>query len=283
MFSPMSHTRVHATCGFSFVELLVTLFIVGIMLMAMAGFFSMNVAMRHNMGMVTEAQQGLRALLEIITQELRQAGACLPTTGLFVALDGADGGDQDSLTLRIGQVDQDTLVCVQGGATAAVAQGTVTFPVSAGQGSLFDDTTLVYVTDGANGEFHPLAAATDTTLTLAEGVERNYPAGSGIYGVEERIYAIDTSGARPMMTVAVDGGAAWPLVEGVERFNVQYLLGPCEPDCADVVDLPADTTEWRLVREVFIETEVIAPHAQRDGQYASESGQITVKPRNLID
>ena len=53
------------------------------------------------MSLETETQQGLRALLGLVTQELRQAGACLPQNGQFITLDGFDGGSQDRLTLRI--------------------------------------------------------------------------------------------------------------------------------------------------------------------------------------
>src|SRR4051795_8487314 len=154
IFSRRSQITANSTGGFSLIELLVTLFIAGIMLSSTASFFSMNVATRQNMGMVTEAQQGLRALLGIVTQELRQASACLPSTGLFIALNGINNGTQDSLTVRIGQVDRVTLACVQGALSAAAAKGATTVSVTAGQGSLFADTTLMYITDGANGEFH---------------------------------------------------------------------------------------------------------------------------------
>lgn len=235
------------------------------------------------MGMQTEAQQGLRALLGIVTQELRQAGACLPSTGPFIGLNGSNSGTQDSLTIRIGQVDRDTLACVQGSLSVAAAQGATTVTVTAGQGSLFADTALIYITDGANGEFHPLTATTATSLTFAGGLTRSYAIASGVYGVEERIYAIDASGSRPVLTVTIDGGSAWPLVDGVQKFNVQYLLGPCDPTCASTVNLPANTGQWRQVREVFIDAQVISPQKQKDGQYASDSGQVTVQPRNLTD
>jgi prepilin-type N-terminal cleavage/methylation domain-containing protein len=281
--SRRSQITANSPGGFSLIELLVTLFIAGIMLSTTASFFSMSVATRQNMGMVTEAQQGLRALLGIVTQELRQAGACLPSTGLFIALNGVNSGTQDSLTVRIGQVDRDTLACVQGSLSAAAAMGATTVTLTAGQGSLFADTTLMYITDGANGEFHSLTATTANSLTFAGGLTRNYAVASGVYGVEERVYAIDASGSRPVLTVAIDGGSAWPLVDGVQKFDVQYLLGPCAPTCASTVNLPASAAQWSQVREVFIDAQVISPQKQKDGQYAYDSGQVTVKPRNLTD
>lgn len=268
--------------GFTLVELLVSFLLAGFMLTVMTGFLRVSVATRHDMNLKTEAQQGVRALLEMVTQELRQAGACLPPQGPFVALNGANGGVQDVLTIRIGQVNRETLTCVRGAAAAAVSSGSTSIPVFAGQGSLFAEAALVYITNGANGEFVPIASATDTLITLESGLSRNYPLNSGIYGVDERVYAIDTSSGRPVLTMSIDGGEPFPLVEGVDVFNVQYLLAPCNPDCADTVDLPENNTEWRLVREVLIDATVRSRKKRRDGQYDSESGQVIVKPRNLL-
>lgn len=268
--------------GFTLVEVLVSLVVAGMMLTLMTGLFRMTVATRHDMGLKTESQQGMRALLELVTQELRQAGACLPTLGPFVSLTGSNDGVQDSLTIRIGQVNRTTLTCVRGAAAAAVALGATTLPVYSGQGSLFDETTLVYITDGANGEFAPVSAATDTQITLESGLIRNYPRDSGIYGVDERDYEIEETNDRPILTMAIDGGEPFPLVEGVEKFNVQYLLAPCNPDCANTVDLPTDSAQWRLVREVLIDATVSTRKSRRDGRVDQESGQITVKPRNFL-
>src|SRR5262249_1560625 len=118
---------------------------------------------------------------------------------------------------------------------------------------------------------------------FAEGLTRGYAVGSGVYGVDERVYAIDTSGSRPVLTVTLDRDSTWPLVDGVQKFNVQYLLGPCDPTCTSTVSLPATSAQWRLVREVFIDAQVISPQKQKDGQYASDSGQVMIKPRNLVD
>ncbi|MGE0684196.1 MAG: PilW family protein [Candidatus Binatia bacterium] len=268
--------------GFTLVEMLVAFLLAGFMLTVMTGFLRASVATRHDMNLKTESQQGVRALLEMVTQELRQAGACLPPQGPFVALDGADGGAQDSLTIRIGQVNRDTLTCVRGSAAAAVSSGDSAIGVYAGQGSLFDAAALVYITDGANGEFAPVASATDTLITLESGLTRDYPQNSGVYGVDERNYDIDTSSGRPILTMSIDGGTPFPLVEGVDVFNVQYLLAPCDPNCADTVNLPTDSAEWRLVREVLIDATVSTRKKRRDGYADSESGQVLVKPRNLL-
>src|SRR5262245_48341568 len=91
--------------GYTLVELLVVLLITSFMMTTLAGFFRTAVAARQNAGAQTEAQQGLRAVASVITQELRQAGACLPRSGTFMALAGTENGLTDSLTLRIGRTN----------------------------------------------------------------------------------------------------------------------------------------------------------------------------------
>lgn len=267
--------------GFSLIELLVSMFIASLMLTMMTGFFRNTVATRDNMNLQTETQQGLRALFEMVSQELRQAGACLPKTGQFITLAGSDGGDQDSLTLRIGQTNPDTLVCIKAG-TSAEALGSATLPLTDGDGDLFDGVTLVYVTpDGATGDFYQVVATSSNSITLDE--TGDFPAGTGVYAIDERSYAVDTSGESPMLTVAIDGGSAYPLVNGVEKFSVQYLLGPCDGSgCTDTVDEPANADEWELVQEIVLSATVRSSKEDREGEHLSESGDITIKPRNLL-
>lgn len=267
--------------GFSLVELLVTLLLASTMLTLMTGFFRANVAIRQRMTLQTETQQGLRAVLEVITQELRQAGACLPQLGQFIALAGSDNGDQDSFTVRIGRTDPETLICVKAGTIApAATAGDTTLYVQDSTG--FEVGTLVYVTpNSASGDFYRVTGKTGTSITLDRGLAVVHPVGSGIYAVDERRYAIGTINGRQALTVEIDqDGVVQPLVDGVEELNVQYFLEPCPP--CDLVDQPANDTEWRQVREVSIAATVRSHKENQDGEFAYESGQVNVKPRNLL-
>lgn len=277
-------SRRKAQAGFSLVELLVTLFIASAMMVATASFFSVTVATTHDMELQTETQQGLRALFSLVTQELRQAGACLPENGQFIALDGANSGDQDSFTLRIGQTNPDTLACIRASTDEKADTGDTVLSLASGQGSQFAGVSYVYVTpNGATGDFYGVVAQDATSITLDTGLSVDHPAGSGIYAVEERTYEIETLNERPVLTVAMDGGSAQPLVDGVEKFNIRYLLAPCTlSGCAESVDLPADNAEWAQVRQVEIAAEVSSRKERRDGQLTVESGEIVVKPRNLL-
>jgi len=266
--------------GFSLVELLVALMASGIVLGIITGFFEFTARMRERMGLHTEAQQGLRALEDMVTQELRQAGACLPQTGNFIALDGADGGTRDRLTLRIGRTDPVTLVCLAQATTAGVNIGGVLFPVADSSG--FAPGDWVYITpNGATGSFRRLVAVGPTSVTVDGGVTTFHPAGSGIYGIDQRVYQVDaTTFGSPVLTVSIDGGTPQPLVDGVDVFDLSYQTEPCPP-CAPV-NLPANQAEWRLVRAVTIRSTVRSVATGRDGHTASYSGETSVRPRNLL-
>jgi len=273
----------NTSAGFSLIELLVTLFIASVMMTLMTGFFRANVATRYNMGLQTEAQQGLRALFEMVTQELRQAGACLPDQGQFIALSGDDGGNQDMLTLRIGRTDNVTLRCIKAG-TNANALNSATLPLAVGDGDLFAGADQVYVTPhGATGDFYRVVSHTSTSVTLDRSGD--FPAGTGVYAIDERVYQVETLNGRPVLTMQVDGGDAYPLIDGVEKFDVQYWLeSAANPDTLESppINAPASDDEWRRVRMLTITAQVKARKATKDGDEVVEEGHVDVKPRNLL-
>ena len=288
--------RVHNWCGgFSLVELLVTLVIVSVMMSVMTGTFRSAVVARDNTALNGEAQQGLRTLLATVTQEVRQAGACLTQLGEFIAFEGTNGGDQDSITLRIGRTDPTTQRCIAVGTTQESNPGTTTLQVA--DASVFRVGETVYITpDSVNGDFYTVDSASGTTLTLRTslidigGNGEAYPLGTGVYPIDERIYATTIEDGRPVLTLAINGGSDEPFIEGVDTFDVRYGLAPCDPTCATEVELPADPAEWRLVREIRIKARVKSRKPDRSGNYTyehtgaeGERGEyVSIKPRNFL-
>lgn len=269
--------------GFSLIELLVALFVSGIMLALMTGFFRANVGVRHDMDLQTDVQQGLRGLFDMVTQELRQAGACLPRQGQFISLEGVDNGNLDSITLRIGRTSETTLRCIKAGTVSDVTASD-TLPLTAGDGTMFEDADFVYVTpNGATGDFYRVTATTSSSVTIDH--IGDFPTGTGIYAIDERIYQVESINGRNVLTVQIDGGPSYPLVDGVNKFNVQYWLeSTTTPDEIDPtpVDLPLDDVAWARVRRLTISAQVEEKLKRRDGQAVLEDGAVDVKPRNLL-
>jgi hypothetical protein len=257
------------------------MFISSVMMTLMTGFFRANVAVRHDAGLQTEAQQGLRALFELITQELRQAGACLPTQGQFIALDGTNSGDEDVLTLRIGQTDVETLRCVKAGTASAVV-GSATLPLESGEGDLFASAAMVYVTpNGATGEFYQVVSTTSDSITIDEAGD--FPESTGVYAIDIRTYQVETFNGRKVLTVQIDGSESYPLVTGVEQFDVTYRLeSETNPDEFDDSTLPETEEDWQRVRRLMIAGTIEAKQQTQDGATVQEAGSIEVKPRNLL-
>jgi hypothetical protein len=257
------------------------------MLTLMTGFFRANVGIQHDMEKRTEVQQGLRALFEMVTQELRQAGACLPEQGKFIALAGEDGGDADTLTLRIGKADTQTLRCIQAGTKNNVTDAS-TLPFATGEGTQFEGADRVYVRpNGATTSdiegYYEVAAVSSDSVTLAEPIPGLLPQGSAVYVVDERTYKIDTLSGKQVLTETIDGRGPYPLVVGVKKFDVTYLLEPTTGgDVLTPTDEPADSGEWKRVRELTIDATVEGKDTNRDGTRSEDQGQITVKPRNLL-
>jgi prepilin-type N-terminal cleavage/methylation domain-containing protein len=271
--------RPERAAGYTLIELLVGMLLSSIVLAGLVWEFGFSTRTRGEMDVLAEAQQGVRAAISALTQELRQAGACLPRTGDLVALDGRDGGDRDELTLRIGRVREDDLVCIRTVLTEEARRGASALLVQDTAG--FASGNLLYLRGASGtGKTFGVVGVGTWTISLDAPLEDDYPSGSGVFAIEERAYAIDGGTDAPILTVAVDGEEPHALVHGVEAFNVRYVTTPCPP--CDEINEPADDDQWLLVREVAIEVTVRSRERGRNGDFARLTSRTNVKPRNLL-
>ena len=233
----------------------------------------------------------------MVTQELRQAGACLSTTGPFLALTGIDNNSQDTLTLRIGKVSPATLLFAIGTAQAAAVGAT---SITVDDASRFQVGDRLYLKESnATGSYNGVAGVNTggNILTLTGPLANALPTGAGVYAIEERTYTIGTVNGLPTLMVAIDDGTSWPLVLGVETFDVQYYLGPCTLNsngtlnCASAIPAPAPgAPEWNQVHAVGVRAGVRSHKADKHGvihrvttdQAGAVSGYVMIKPRNFL-
>ena len=83
--------------GFSLLELLVGLGMVGIGLGATVAFASTSVKLLRQNHLRVEVKQAIRASSDSIVRDMRLAAACLPQNGAFVALAGTNSALADSV------------------------------------------------------------------------------------------------------------------------------------------------------------------------------------------
>jgi len=268
--------------GFSLIELLVTITLVSLVLGAAGGLVAVTRPSIEQENVRVETTQSLRATLDTLARDLRLGGACLPTNGTFVALSGTDAGVNDRIITRHGLVRSD-LTCVRTALrTDLLANGT-DLAVDSADG--FAAGMWIYIRHpNGTGEFFSITGAQAAARTLQKSttLSKDYPISSGVYAVDERTYATDTSDpTAPTFTVATNGGPALPFATGVEKLNIQYQLARNCPSC-DVVDLPANDAEWALVTEIDVDVTVRSRVADARGQIFRRGGRIKAKPRNLL-
>lgn len=280
--SPTSASN--ARRGYTLTELIVAIALgSAVIVTAAAGYLFASKSWLSD-GVRLETQQNLRTSVDVLSRDLRFAGACLPDAGPsnIKPLAGADSGTTDSITVRA------NVRCAIASATANVAAGATDINVD--NVTNFVAPMLAYILhqNTTTGEYVLVVDVNQGAfrLTLDTGTTQAYPVGSSVYGAESQTYAIDTSGSVPLLTVTPSIGAPQPAVSGIDRLNIQYVLDRnCTPGPCDVVDLPANDSEWALVRTVRLDMTArssrrISP-ADPDGYY--RLGQvIEVKPRNFL-
>jgi hypothetical protein len=227
---------------------------------------------------VVEAQQGVRAVLSELSQEVRQAGACLPSGGAFVSMGGENLGTRDTLTVRMGRV-HNNLTCIRPALSANAPKGQQTITVTDTSGVATGDWLYILPT-AATGDFYGVTGVGSTSITLDRVLPAALPAGSVVYSIEERTYAIADVDGSPMLTVSIDGEDPVNLVPGVDSLDVRYGLDPCPP--CDEVDEPANDTEWRLVRSLSVTATVNSRVGTKTSDTISASGSTKIHPRNFL-
>lgn len=281
--------------GFSLLELLVTIVVAGVALASAVSFYAKHALYLRQSSFRIEAQQALRASLDAIARDVRLGGACLPTNGAFVALDGTEGaGNPDSITVVTGLV-QNSMACIVATVLNQVnaGQSTVTIDTTAGNATAlgFAPNQLAYIRDpNGGGELRTITAVGANTITLAQGVGQIYPATSGIYAVDMRRYWVDVATNPPTLMLTINQNPAQQFAAGFRNLQIQYVLNRNCPTC-DLIDTPPligspgakDTATWRLVNEVIITATVETIGAAPQNPTEMQLTEMTrAKPRNLL-
>ena len=282
--------------GYTLLEVLVGIALVSLVGLAVFGgyVFAARGWFEHQDRLDTQA--ALREAAARLAREVRLAGACLPRQSPLASLRplaGADLGEGDELVVRLNPR------CAEAVLVAAFPGGS-TLQVDRVEG--FEPGTQAFLLskDGDRGQFFRVAAVNagpPATITVDGSIGDSYPKDSTVYGAEEYRYTIDSSGPEPTLVVATAVDPPAPLVVGIARFDVRYVLDrPFDPnECTAwelvggrelcVVEEPANDAQWAIVRAVWIDLRARSRRSMAgvggDGFY--RVGElIRVRPRNLI-
>lgn len=272
--------RSRRKAGYTLTEVIVALVLGSTVAVAAVGGYIFASGSWQEQRQRLETQQNLRAAIDLLSRELRLAGACLPTAGPadIRPLTGADNGTTDTITAR---------------ANVRCAIGSLTGDVAAGATVLTLDTVAEFVAgmqiyllhgDTTTGEYARVDSVDQAanTLTLQTPLAGAYPRDSSVYGAEAQTFAVGSVGTVPALTVATPLGSPQPAIEGIERLDIRYVLHRnCTPGPCDVVDLPTSDSEWSLVRVVQLDIGARSPRPITGGFYRL-SQSIEVKPRNFL-
>lgn len=285
----------NAELGSSLVELLVGTTVMLFVLGTTGMFFVTARNFISDQILHVETQQGLRAAMDSMVRDLRLAGACLPTSGDFVTLDPV-ASTNNQIVVRTGQVRTDE-TCIQTVLTSDLAAGASQLSVQSASGFMTGMRVYIRQSNGATGEVINITSVDTASNVLGKTVNLTcpdvvggcptpaYPAGSGVYAVDERQYAVDASNpALPVLTLAANGAAPVPFAFGIEGLQLQYELArncDSQPGC-DVVQVPATEGEFALVNQIYITMTARSRTPGLNSQYYRVTRTVSAKPRNLL-
>jgi len=285
----------NAELGSSLVELLVGTTVMLFVLGTTGRFFVTARNFISDQILHVETQQGLRAAMDSMVRDLRLAGACLPTSGDFVTLDPV-ASTNNQIVVRTGQVRPDE-TCIQTVLTSDLAAGASQLSVQSASGFMTGMRVYIRQSNGATGEVINITSVDTAANVLGKTANLTcpdvvggcptpaYPAGSGVYAVDERQYAVDASNpALPVLTLAANGAAPVPFAFGIEGLQLQYELArncDSQPGC-DVVQVPATEGEFALVNQIYITLTARSRTPGLNSQYYRVTRTVSAKPRNLL-
>jgi hypothetical protein len=261
------------------VEMLVTVGITGVTLASAVSFLSQQGKHMRGHALRLEAQQAVRSSLDAITRDLRLAGACLPATGQYTALAGTNSTAGDTITIRTALV-RTNMSCILSASNQVANNGATTIRVQSTNGFTADMIAYFRHPNGS-GEFHDINGVTGTNINFIGGLTQQYPVGSGVYAVDERVYAIDKSNPQlPRLMLTINRAAPAAFAAGITDLQIKYILDQNCPPC-DQVDLPANTAQWRLVNDVRLTATVKTIGGGAPMGAATFVVSTRGKPRNL--
>ena len=263
----------------------------GVMLMGLAvaatsGMFEASKQRMTLQSREIETTQAARAAIDMIVRDLRLGGACLPVTGDFISLDGTNNGNTDEIITRTGLTRPD-LSCISSAVPVNTVIPATGGTVTVGNTEGFAAGTHAYIRgpNGVGEYFDVTSVISPTQLGRSQTFSTSYPAGSGVYAIDERRFFLQNyttaNGTIPELMLQVGSQTPQSFAIGIEKLNIQYSLRRNCPPC-DVVDMPPDDATWSIVEQVLLNVTARSELPDKKGTYYRRTVSVAVKPRNLL-
>ena len=269
--------------GFTFVELLMGVALMGIAVAATSGMFLAGKRQMQMQQLQLETTQSARTAIDMMVRDLRLGGACLPVTGDFISLEGINNAQTDEIITRTGLTRPD-LSCIRTVVpkNTTIAANATLVPVEAVDGFAVGMRAYIRNPTGT-GEYFQVTSVDTTNKTLGKSgtFATSYPEDSGLYAIDERRFYIDTAKNPPELMLRIGTDTAQSFAVGIEKLNLQYQLQRNCPPC-DTVSLPASNAEWAIVKALTLSVTARSEKAQQDGTFYRRTVAVNVKPRNLL-
>ena len=247
--------RKNGTAGFSLIEVLAAIAILGIAMTAVFSTFLFQQKSYTTQVRVAEMQQNLRDAMEMISRDIRMCTYGIPsnvnivdneiTSRYLKPVNSTSGPDGIYVLYRYdGDAAYPSFDNVNMGAGATTVTLTSTAGFAAG------DRILVY--SATNADLRQVATAAGTTLTLQAGVGTAY-SGATLARVRYVRYYVDntTDAAHPTMMVDRRNGQSQPLADDIEDLQFQYSMDTNGDGVIEVVDNNA-VGNASFVRQVHV-------------------------------
>jgi prepilin-type N-terminal cleavage/methylation domain-containing protein len=246
-------------CGMTLVELLVGLALSSLGVAVLAQLAGGVLATFEADPAAAEQQQRGRATMAVLVEDVTRAGAAFVDEAAGAPLRGVPMGMPDGWRYGAWTVtpQPSTLAVVAGARTAAHAR--LSGAVVAGESRLIldrpgycspasptcrfaaGDDVLLMAADGAVVLAAVRAVAPPLVVDLAAPLAQGWPAGTRVSVVDARTYALraDPSTGLQQIVRSAGPGPAMPLVDFVQRFDIEWLVDGAAP----VVYAAPDATE----------------------------------------
>jgi Tfp pilus assembly protein PilW len=249
----------------------------------------------------TRVQQNLASAVSVLSSAIRLAGVCLPTVSTPVdarPLAGAHSDDEsDTITVRMNRRCARATLTVSYSGKAVTEGATITVDTVQNFEPGMTAYIMAHPASGLPyGERFVITGVDESTsqlIVVPGSIAGTYLTTdhSRVFGLEEETFAVNRTGAVPVLTRATSTTSPLPVAESIDSVRMRYVLNQDGRQCVEstdppdtycIVALPGIDAEWALVRtvELTVSARSARPIRGAGGMFRLVT-RTQVRPRNF--